>query len=277
MRTILSRFTRSSTAITMAVALGSGSVAALQLVSVDEEIQLGRDAQAELLRALPPVRDSAIRGYVSALGRELAAHAAGADYPYTFTTADYRDLNAFALPGGPVWIYRGVLDAAETESQVAGVLAHEIAHVAGRHSARQITKSMWATGVLLVVGALANESEDWRVQAVNLAAMVTAGSVMMKFSRNDEQAADRDGVRLLEQAGYDPRGLLEFMEMLDAQQVRSPNAVARFFSTHPAPRDRVRRLTTMIGAGADRRDSADFARMKRRLAQLPPAPAMPQP
>ena len=209
--------------------------------------------------------------------RPRTGGARGADYPYSFSTADYRDLNAFALPGGPVWIYRGVLDAAESESQVAGVLAHEIAHVSGRHSARQITKSLWTTGALMVVGALASESDDWRVQAVNLAAMVTAGSVMLKFSRNDEKAADRDGVRLLDQAGYDPRGLIEFMEMLDAQQVRSPNAVARFFSTHPAPRDRVRQLTAMIGTGADRPDSADFARMKSRLAQLPPAAAMPQP
>ena len=107
---------------------------------------------------------------------------------------------------------------------------------------------------------MANRSDDWRAQAVNLAASATAGTVMLKFSRNDEKAADRDGVRLLEQAGYDPRGLLEFMEMLDAQQKRSPNAVARFLSTHPAPRDRVRDLTALVGNGGGRRDSPEFAR-----------------
>jgi predicted Zn-dependent protease len=275
MATILARFGRSSTAITMAVALGSSSVAAFQLLSVQDEIQIGRDAQAELLRELPQVRDPAVRNYVSSLGRELASHASGAEYPYTFSTADYKELNAFALPGGPIWINRGVLDAADSEAQVAGVLAHEIAHVAGRHSARQITKSLWTTGILYVVGMMANDSDDWRAQAVNVAAMVTAGTVTMKFSRNDEKAADRDGVRLLEQAGYDPRGLLEFMEMLDAQQARSPNAVARFFATHPAPHDRVRSLTALVASSGGRRDSPEFADAKRRLAQLPPATAMP--
>jgi predicted Zn-dependent protease len=266
------RVTRSSTALTLCVALGSGSVAAWQLVSVRDEIQIGREAQAELLRELPQVRDPTVRAYVSSLGRELAGYADGADYPYSFSVADDRELNAFAVPGGPIWINRGVLDAAGTESQVAGVLAHEIAHVSGRHTARQITKSLWATGLLFAVGVVARDSDDWRGQAVNLAAMVTAGSVMTKFSRNDEKAADRAGVLLLEQAGYDPRGLLEFMEMLDAQQARSPNAVARFFATHPAPRDRVRHLGTIVGAGGGRPDSPEFARVKRRLAHIPPPP-----
>lgn len=272
MATIFSGVTRSGTALTLCVALGSGSVAAWQLVSVHDEIQIGREAQTELLRQLPQVSDPTIRGYVSALGRELAGYASGADYPYSFSVADDRDLNAFALPGGPIWINRGVLDAAESEAQVAGVLAHEIAHVSGRHTARQLTKSLWTTGILYVVGAVAGASDDWRGQAVNLAAMVTAGSVMTKFSRNDEKAADRDGVVLLEQAGYDPRGLLEFMEMLDAQQTRSPNVVARFFATHPAPRDRVRHLDTLVGdAGSARPNSPEFVRVKGRLAQMPPA------
>jgi predicted Zn-dependent protease len=277
MPTLISRVARSTTAITLAVALGSGSVAAISLLSVQDEIQMGRDAQAELLREVPVVRDHAVRQYVESLGRELASHASGADYPYSFTTADYRDLNAFALPGGPIWINRGVLDAAGTEAQVAGVLAHEIAHVAGRHSARHLTKSLVTTGILLALGAAMDAREDdWRAQVVNLAAMVTAGSVMLKFSRNDEKQADREGVRLLEQAGYDPRGLLEFMQMLDAQQARSPNAVVRFLSTHPDPKSRVRDLDRMIGTpGPGRPDSAEFDAVKQRLGRLAPAQAMP--
>jgi predicted Zn-dependent protease len=277
MPTLISRVARSTTAITLAVAVGSGSVAAVSLLSVQDEIQMGRDAQAELLREVPVVRDHAVRQYVDSLGRELASHASGADYPYSFTTADYRDLNAFALPGGPIWINRGVLEAAETEAQVAGVLAHEIAHVAGRHSARHLTKSLVTTGLLLAIGAAMDTREDdWRAQVVSLAAMVTAGSVMLKFSRNDEKQADRDGVRLLEQAGYDPRGLLEFMQMLDAQQARSPNAVVRFLSTHPDPKSRVRDLDRMLGTpGQGRPDSAEFAAVKQRLGRLAPAQAMP--
>ncbi|BCS32858.1 peptidase M48 [Luteitalea sp. TBR-22] len=277
MPTILSRVARSTTAITLAVAMGSGSVAAVALLSVQDEIQMGREAQAELLREVPVVRDHGVRQYVDGLGRELAGYASGADYPYSFTTADYRDLNAFALPGGPIWINRGVLDAAENEAQVAGVLAHEIAHVSQRHSARHMTKSLVTTGILwAIAAAIDGRDDDWRAQAVNLAAMVTASSVLLKFSRNDEKQADREGVRILEQAGYDPRGLLEFMQMLDAQQGRSPNAVARFFSTHPDPKSRVRDLGLLIAdAEPGRRDSAEFSALKQRLSRLGPAQPMP--
>jgi predicted Zn-dependent protease len=277
MARFLTRLGRSGTAITITMALGSGSVAAFQLLSVQDEIQIGRDAQSAMVRDLVQVRDVAVRTYVSNLGRELAGYASGAEYPYSFSTADYRDLNAFALPGGPIWINRGVLDIAENEAQVAGVLAHEIAHVANRHSAKQLTKSMWATGILYVVGMAASSSDDWRAQAINLGAMLAGGTVMMKFSRNDEKAADRAGVELLDQAGYDPRGLLEFMELLEGQQTRAPGAVAKFFSTHPAPRDRVRNLTALADkhTRGGRRDSPEFERMKGRLSQLPPAQAMP--
>lgn len=276
MADILARVWRSGTAITMAVALGSSGVAAVQLLSVQDEVQIGRDAQAELRRSMPLVRDAEVRDYVSALGEELAGHASGAAYPYSFSVADYSDLNAFALPGGPVWINRGVLDAAQSEAQVAGVLAHEIAHVAGRHSARQMTKGLWTSGILYVIGMVAYGSDDWRTQAVALGSSLAAGTVMMKFSRNDEKAADRDGVRLLEQAGYDPRGLLEFMELLERQDGRSRSGVARFFTTHPAPHDRVKTLTKLVESSpGGRPQGPDFLRLKRRLAQLPPATPMP--
>ena len=166
-----------------------------------------------------------MRSYVSEWGGRLASHALGADYPYSFSTADYRELNAFAWPGRPVWINRGVLDAAGDESQVAGVLAHEIAHVSGRHTARQVSKALWTTGLLLLVGALTQgRDDDWRAAAVNVAALATASSVFLKFSRNDEGALDREGVRLMRAAGYDPRGLLQCMQLLDVLGGSSPNA-----------------------------------------------------
>ncbi len=269
MRSILFRLGRSSVAFSLAVALMSASVAAFQLLSVEDEIRLGRDAHADLRRQLAEVRDPVVREYVTALGEALVAHASGPAYPYTFTAAADRDLNAFALPGGPVWINRGILEAAETEAQVAGVLAHEIAHVAGRHSARQLTKSFWTSGVLAVVGALIDDEHDWRAAAVGLGAYAAASGVLLKFSRNDERAADAEGVRILERAGYDTRGLLEFLHLLEARQGRAPHAVARFFSTHPAPRDRVRGLERLIGdGGGGRRDSPAFVEVKQRLARM---------
>jgi predicted Zn-dependent protease len=268
---------RRSGAVTVAAAVLSGSVAAFQLVSVQDEVRIGQQAQQEIRRQTPEVRDPAVRDYVSRLGAQLAAHASGERYPYTFSTADYRELNAFALPGGPVWIYRGVLATAGNEAQVAGVLAHEVAHVARRHSARQMTKGAVANGLVGLLGALLGD-EGAGAAAAQLAANVTASGVMLKFSRDDEREADQEGLRILQRAGYDTRGMLEFMQTLAAQQGRAPGSVQQFLSTHPDPASRVRDLEQLVAASptGGRRTSASFTTMKQRLAKLPPAPATPR-
>lgn len=261
----------------LTAAIASGSVAAFQLVSVRDEIAIGQQAQQELRRETPQVRDAQVREYVSELGSRLAGHASGAQYPYSFSTADYAELNAFALPGGPVWVHRGILSAAENESQVAGVIAHEIAHIAERHAARQITKGTVANGLLGLLGAvLGNDGAG--AAAAQMAAGLTANGMMLKFSRDDERAADRVGLVIMAEAGYDTRGLVEFMRILGAQQGRSPGSVAQFLSTHPAPESRVRDLEQLVAAnpGGGRRTSAEFADVKRRLTRLPPASPMPR-
>ena len=263
-------------ALTLTMALGSASVAAFQLVSVRDEIEIGQQAQQEIKRQTPEVRDTQVRQYVASLGGRLAAHASGADYPYSFSTADYRELNAFALPGGPVWINRGILAESGNEAQVAGVMAHEIAHVAHRHAAQQMTKGTVANGLLGLLGAvLGNDGAG--AAAARMAAGVTANGFMLKFSRDDEREADQEGVRIMQRAGYDARGMLEFMQVLAQQSGRSGGA-AEFLSTHPAPASRVRELEQLVAqtGGGGRRTSAAFTEMKRRLAQLPPAQAMPR-
>lgn len=274
---VFRRLSQGSARVALTVAIGSGSVAAFQLVSVKDEIEIGRQAQQEVRRETPQVRDARVREYISDLGTALAQHASGAQYPYSFSTADYAELNAFALPGGPVWVHRGILAVADNESQVAGVIAHEIAHIAERHAARQITKGTVANGLLGLLGAvLGNEGAG--AAAAQMAAGVTANSVMLKFSRDDERAADRVGVDIMSRAGYDTRGLVEFMRILGAQQGRSPGSVAQFLSTHPAPQSRIRDLEQLVAAnpGGRRRTSAQFSEVKRRLAQLPPASPMPR-
>lgn len=271
-----SAITRRSGAVTLAVAIGSGSVAAFQLVSVRDEIQIGQQAQQEIRQQTPEVRDGSVREYVSSLGQQLSAHASGADYPYSFSTADYRELNAFALPGGPVWINRGILETAATEAQVAGVLAHEVAHVALRHSAQQITKGTVANGLLGLLGAvLGNDGAG--AAAARVAAGVTAQSFMLKFSRDDEREADREGIQIMQRAGYDTRGMVEFMQVL-SQQSGSSGRAAEFLSTHPAPASRVRELQQLAAqsGGGGRRTSPAFQSMKQRLRQMPPAQSMRQ-
>src|SRR5215218_6845146 len=124
----------------LALALGL----AISLVSVQDEIEIGRQANARVKKQLTELRQPDATAYVRDIGRRLLRVTSGPHYPYSFTVADYHEINAFALPGGPVWINRGVLQSATSESQVAGVLAHEIAHVAQRHAASQLTKTVIA-------------------------------------------------------------------------------------------------------------------------------------
>src|SRR5262245_51537433 len=121
----------------MAAALWSAigmHATAIALISVDQEVAIGKQAHTQAQGQMVVLRDGAINTYVRGLGQRLARLAPGPKYPYSFTVADYREINAFALPGGPVWLNRGVLHSATNEAQVAGVLAHEIAHIAQRHA-----------------------------------------------------------------------------------------------------------------------------------------------
>jgi predicted Zn-dependent protease len=248
----------------------STAVGALNLISVKDEVAIGRQAQQQVRQQVPELRDSTVTNYIENLGRRLAARADGPRYPYSFDVANYRDINAFALPGGPIWIHRGAIDAARTESQLAGVLAHEIAHIANRHAAEQISKGTMANVGLGILGALLGNGTG--SQIAQLGAGVAAQATMMKFSRDDEREADMKALLYMKRAGYDPRGMVEFLQVLRAQQGRDPGSVQTFFASHPAPAERVRRLeqeATRLAGG--RRDSQAFQQVQSRLDRLAPA------
>jgi predicted Zn-dependent protease len=248
-------------------------VGAISLISVNDEIRLGREAQVEVRKQVPVLADKAVTGYVASVGRSLAARATGPRYPYSFSVANYRELNAFALPGGPVWVHRGIIHAAANESQLAGVLAHEIAHIARRHAADQITKQLVANGLLGLLGAVLGSGGGARTAQIG--AQVLASGYMLKFSREDEREADRVGLQIMQRAGWDPRGMVEFMEILRREQGRDPGSVEVFLSSHPAPADRVQDLRRALGARTGGRgDSAGFRAAKIRVQKLPPAPPM---
>jgi len=254
--------------------LASLPLAAISLISVNDEIKLGRETQGQVRKQVPQLADQAITDYVTKVGRRLAARAAGPKYPYSFSVANYRELNAFALPGGPVWIHRGILHAAANESQLAGVLAHEVAHIAQRHAADQLTKQLVANGLLGLLGAmLGNDGGGARTAQVG--AQILANGYMLKFSRDDEREADRIGLTILQRAGWDPRGMPEFMETLRRAQGRDPGSVETFLSSHPAPGERAAVLRRSLGSRASgRRDTAEFRAIKARAQRLPPAKAM---
>ena len=256
-----------------AVFLLPAALAAITLISVADEIALGRQAQRAVKAKVPELTDAPVTSYVGSVGRRIAARADGPKYPYSFSVANYRELNAFALPGGPVWINRGILHAAQNEAQLAGVIAHEVAHIARRHAARQITNSLIANGLLGLLGAvLGNAPGGARVAQTG--AQILASGYMLKFSRDDEREADRVGAQLLRRAGWDPRGMVEFMEILQRQQGRDPSSVEVFLSTHPAPGERAQILRQSVSSGGGTRDSAQFRTAKARALKLPPARSM---
>jgi predicted Zn-dependent protease len=247
---------------------------ALELISVNDEIAIGRQANAHVKQKTPEVSDATVAGYVRSLGRSLAAHADGPRYPYTFDVANYREVNAFALPGGPVWVHRGALEAAQNESQLASVVAHEVAHIAKRHAASQLTKATAANLGLGILGALLGDGRG--SQIAQIGAAIGAQTAMAKFSRDDEREADAAGLQYMRRAGFDTRGAIEFMQILRGKQGRDPGSVETFFASHPAPAERMSRLqqeASRLGGGG-RRDSAAFRSMKRRLQALGPAASM---
>ena len=250
-------------------------VAAITLISVNQEIAIGKEANANTRSQVPELGDAEVRAYVRSIGARLAKAATGPRYPYSFHVANYRELNAFALPGGPVWINRGVLHAATNESQVAGVLAHEIAHIAQRHSAEQMTNALFANFGLGLLGALLGNIGG--ATAARTAAALGANLWFLKFSRDDEAEADRVGLGILRRAGWDGRGMIELFEVLKREQGRNPAAVEVFFSSHPAPQDRLKRL----GVEASRarggvRNTPKFQAIKARLLKMAPPRAMPR-
>jgi beta-barrel assembly-enhancing protease len=253
-------------------ALTIAPLAAFSLISVGDEIAIGRDAQQHVRKTVPVVSDASLNAYLRQVGTQLAARARGPRYPYSVSIANYRELNAFALPGGPVWINRGILHAAANEAQLAGVLAHEIAHIAQRHAADQITKQLVANGFLGLLGAVLG-NDPGAARTAQAGARLLAGSYMLKFSRDDEREADEIGSQIMQRAGWDPRGMAEFMETLRREQGRDPGSVEIFLSSHPAPAERAAALRRSLGTRTGgRRDSAAFRSARTRALRLTPPP-----
>ena len=241
-------------------------VAGFTLISVPQEIEIGREENAQVRKQIRQVRDPQVTAYITRLGQRLVKAAPGAKYPYSFQVADAAEINAFSLPGGPVWINRGVLRAAGNESQVAGVLAHEIAHIAQRHAADQLTKTLLTKWSLGVLGAmLGNVGGAGAAQA---AGAMMANGVFLKFSRDDEREADRVGLQMMTNAGWDARGMIELFEVLRREAKRDPGAVEVVFSSHPSPEDRITELRAAAARGRRGvRDTAAFRAVKSRVAR----------
>ena len=266
---------KSVSSVIVGLWLATASAAAITLVSVDQEVAIGKQVDAEMRAKLPELRDAETVAYIRDIGRRLVAVAPGPKYPYRFSIANYREINAFALPGGPVWIHRGVIQSATTESQLASVLAHEIAHVAQRHAADQLTNATLTNWGLGLLGAVLGNSGG--ASTAQMAAGLFANGVFLKFSRDDEQEADRVGLQLLTRAGWEGRGMVELFEVLRAEAKRDPGKVEVLLSSHPSPQDRIRALQgDALSRSAGRRTTQQFRAIRARLSRMPAAAAMPR-
>jgi predicted Zn-dependent protease len=262
-------------AVVLAAGVASAAPAsAINLFSERQEVELGQRAAADAERQLPMLRDSQVEGYVNAIVRTLAAAAPGPRFPYRARVVNASDINAFALPGGYIYVNRGLIEAVRNEGELAGVLAHEMAHVAERHGTEQVTKSY---GVQAGAGLLAQilAGRDRRLGlGEQVVGSLGLNALLMKFSRNSEVEADRVGAQMMARAGYDPMAMASFFDLLQQQRGRNPSAVAQFFSSHPSPGNRsatIRTAAQQLGRGRGRR-VGNLQAVQSRLDRMPNAP-----
>lgn len=204
-----------------------------------QEIQIGQQTAAEANKKLPLLPDSdPITKYVQQLGAKLVVHAPGEKWPYSFHVVNQKEVNAFALPGGPIYINLGTIQAAGNEAQLAGVMAHEISHVALRHGTRAATKQMEAQLPLQILGALLGNA-GLLAQLTQMGISFGVGSYFLHNSRQSENEADLMGTDIMYDSGYDPKQMAEFFRKLEAQG----NAGIQFLSDHPNPGNRVQSVS----------------------------------
>ena len=212
------------------------------LFSPAPDIELGRRSAQQIAQQMPLLNDEPIVNYVRELGGKLAARASGHKFPYQFNVVATKELNAFALPGGFIFINAGAIAAAKNEGELAGVIAHEITHVALRHGTNQASKAYIAQKGLGVIGAITGDDSDLG-QVLNSIGGAGANMLFLRFGRTAEKQADLEGARIMAESGYDPRDMANFFKTL---QAKSGQRTPEFLSDHPDPGNRVAAITKAL-------------------------------
>jgi len=244
------------------------------LFSPKQDIDMGRESAKQAEMQLPILNDRQASIYIDTLGKRLASHAPGEKYPYQFKIVNDTAINAFALPGGFIYVNRGAIDAADSENQIAGVIAHEIGHVVLRHGTNQVSKAYLAQAPLAILGGVLGSNSIGSVLG-QLGVGFGLNSLFLKYSRDAETQADLMGTQILHDNGYDPKGMVEFFEKIQAES--KGGRATQFFSDHPNPENRIsnvqREIERLGGLPANaRRDSPEFHAVKNLLAGLPAPP-----
>ena len=237
--------------------------------SQEKEIALGRQLAQEVQRQAKMVADPLIAEFVNRIGQNLARNS-DAKVPFTFYVVDSSALNAFALPGGYVFVNAGLIEIAEDEDELAGAMAHEIAHVAARHMTRQATKLEIAK---LAAAPLGPVLGGWTGYAASVGAGVGIPMTFLSFGRKDEAEADYLGVQYAYAAGYDPTGVISIFEKMESLERKQPGAVSKAFASHPQDADRIsqtqREIQEILPAKADYVvTTSEYRDIRKRLIDL---------
>jgi predicted Zn-dependent protease len=203
--------------------------------SLEKEIALGKRLAQEVERQAKLVDDPIVAEYVNRVGQNLVRNS-DAKVPFTIKVLDSEEVNAFALPGGFFFVNSGLILKAESESELAGVMAHEIAHVAARHGTRQATRGELAQIAMIPVMIM---SGGWTGYAIYQGASLAIPMGFLAFTRSMEREADYLGLQYMYKAGYDPTSFVDFFEKIQTMEKRKPGSVAKVFATHPMTDDRI--------------------------------------
>ncbi len=259
--------------VTLALSLGACGV------SQQQEVQMGAEYAAQVEQQLPIVQDAEINRYINVLGDSIAMLADDRDLDWRFRVVDSREVNAFAIPGGFIYVNRGLIERTTNMAQLAGVLGHEIGHVTKRHSIDQMNKAQGANIGITLACVLTSVCNN---QAGATAIQAGAGALFAKFSRDDEAESDQEAIKGVIRAGIHPNGIPQMFEILLAERNGERGGVDAWFSTHPLEEDRIAETRAAI-AKIDpailnqlRMDSPNYQAFKRRVQSLPPSPTPPR-
>ena len=243
------------------------------LFSEQQDAEIGAQSAAQAERQLPMLNTPIASAYINRLGSRLAQAAPGPQFNYRFRVVNLGEVNAFALPGGFVYVNRGLIERVSSEGELASVLAHEIAHVALRHPTHQVSKAYVANaGASFLERLLGGSSSGGKV--LGAVGGLGLNALFLRFSRSAESEADAIGAQIMARAGYDPMEMARFFQVLRQQAGRDPSRFATFLSDHPAPADRESHIRREAAAMSVRRASpiGNLRAVQSELRSLAPAP-----
>jgi len=248
---------------------------AYNFYSPQEDAQLGKESSAQIDKQLPMLKDAEALHYLNSVGKRLVAFAPNnhAEYAWEFKIVNSAEINAFALPGGYIYVNRGVFEVADDEAELAGVVAHECGHVVMRHGTHIASQAVLAQGGMAILTGILGQSGSLTSQLAQLGLGLGVNSLMLKNSRSAEIQADEVGAYILYQTGYDPHAMVQFFQIIAKKY---PQRTAQFFSDHPNPENRIKDVNAEIAqlgpSRGARADTPEFEAIKRELTALAPPP-----